>query len=611
MTASPCYAMPLSPDEPLLLLGDCLDVLARLPAESVDVVIADPPAGIGFMAKPWDSFASYQPRTPKGRDIAARLGADELIRRAANLLLGLALSERTEGLPAREDAAALAAELRERAKAPAPLPPWAVGFVAFMVDVWSEVDRVLKPGGWVCSWALPKTADLAGLALRAVGWDVHDSLLHLFGQGMAKAGDLGKRIDAMRSEDPRMRVWCRWLRSVMDERQAKSSAIAERFGFNARMVDHWAARDTDSQPSMPRLDQIPTLLDALGIEELPDEMREIASALNAAKGQPGEAWWRREVVSVRTDAATAAGSRTVPLLTGPGVIVDSLPATPEAERWTDWSSQLAPGHEQWLLARKPTRLTYARQVLTHGCGALNIGACRVPRGADEHAAKVEWHAKYGERDYSHGEGIRAEQGFDHAKVSAPHPGGSWPKNVVLSEGGEGCPVAELDRQSGQQQNGKLEPHHHMRASENLSMSGPNQERHAKRASPGDAGGASRYFTRFRYQAKNDDRGAGLRTDVRNEHPTPKSVELMRWLVALLAAKAEHTGELPAVVLDPFLGSGSTGVACVAERVRFVGIERDASSFEVARSRILAAIGSPEHAAEANEVAPAGAQLSLL
>jgi DNA modification methylase len=86
---------------------------------------------------------------------------------------------------------------------------------------------------------------------------------------------------------------------------------------------------------------------------------------------------------------------------------------------------------------------------------------------------------------------------------------------------------------------------------------------------------------------------------------------MRWLVALLAAKAEHTGGLPAVVLDPFLGSGSTGVACVAERVRFVGIERDQASFDVARSRILAAIGSPEHAAEANEVAPAGAQLSLL
>ena len=116
-------ALPETVEAPLLVLGDCLDVLARLPAESVDVVITDPPAGIGMMGKPWDSFASYEPRTAKGLDVNARLA----------------------GL----------------------LAPWAVGFVAFLVDVWSEVDRVLKPGGIVCAWALPKTADLAGLALRA------------------------------------------------------------------------------------------------------------------------------------------------------------------------------------------------------------------------------------------------------------------------------------------------------------------------------------------------------------------------------------------------------------------------------------------------------------
>ena len=103
----------------------------------------------------------------------------------------------------------------------------------------------------------------------------------------------------------------------------------------------------------------------------------------------------------------------------------------------------------------------------------------------------------------------------------------------------------------------------------------------------------------------------MRSDIRNTHPTPKSVDLMRWLVALLAAKAEHTGGLPAVVLDPFAGSFTTGVACVAERVRFIGIERDADSFEVGRARVLAAIGSPEAAAEANEAAPTGGQLALL
>ena len=505
--------LPPTPDEPLLLHGDCLDVLARLPDACVDVVITDPPAGIGFMAKPWDSFANYQPRTPNGRDIAARLGADDLIRRAANLLLGLALSERTEGLPAREDAAALAAALRERAKAPAPLPPWAGGFVAFMADVWSEVDRVLKPGGWVCSWALPKTADLAGLALRAVGWDVHDSLLHLFGQGMAKAGDLGKRIDAMLG----------------------------------------AEREVVGKVAQPR-------------------------SVTAGVGQT-RGGGRQEAQDV------------------------TAPATPEAERWTDWSSQLAPGHEQWQLARKPTRLTYARQVLTHGCGALNIGACRVPRGDDRKPGTAGIFAS----EHTYGNAPRV--GYD------PHLGGSWPKNVVLSEGGEGCPVAELDRQgraAGAHSAGAAQSPDGLKPSSGsiVTSNAPALD-HVKPRRHGDDGGVSRFFTRFRYQAKNDDRGAGLREDIRNEHPTPKSVEFMRWLVALLAAKAEHTGGLPALVLDPFLGSGSTGVACVAERVRFIGIERDDGSFEVARSRILTAIGSPELAAEAAATAPAGSQLSLL
>mgnify|MGYP000467513612 CR=1 FL=1 len=478
--------LPPTPDEPLLLHGDCLDVLARLPDACVDVVITDPPAGIGFMAKPWDSFAGYQPRSDKGRRVAD----------------GLALLD---------------------------LAAWAVGFVAFLVDVWSEVDRVLKPGGWVCSWALPKTADLAGLALRAVGWDVHDSLLHLFGQGMAKAGDLGKKID--------------------------KAAGAER------------------------------------------------EVVGSKAGTPGYSLAESKGSNVYQDGIGGSGDPEIECQI-------TAPATPEAERWTDWSSQLAPGHEQWLLARKPTRLTYARQVLAHGTGALNIGACRVPRGEADRE-RIETAVSQGAgifaSEYTYGDGGRV--------AYALPGGGSWPKNVVLSEGGEGCPVAELDRQgraAGAHSAGAAQSPDGLKPSSGsiVTSNAPALD-HVKPRRHGDDGGVSRFFTRFRYQAKNDDRGAGLREDIRNEHPTPKSVEFMRWLVALLAAKAEHTGGLPALVLDPFLGSGSTGVACVAERVRFIGIERDDGSFEVARSRILTAIGSPELAAEAAATAPAGSQLSLL
>ena len=86
---------------------------------------------------------------------------------------------------------------------------------------------------------------------------------------------------------------------------------------------------------------------------------------------------------------------------------------------------------------------------------------------------------------------------------------------------------------------------------------------------------------------------------------------MRWLQRLVTPTAKQTGDLPGVVLSRFLGSGTDGIAAVAEGFRFVGFELDPSHFEVARSRIMAAIGSPEEAAAANAVAPKGAQLGLL
>jgi site-specific DNA-methyltransferase (adenine-specific) len=67
----------------------------------------------------------------------------------------------------------------------------------------------------------------------------------------------------------------------------------------------------------------------------------------------------------------------------------------------------------------------------------------------------------------------------------------------------------------------------------------------------------------------------------NHHPTVKPVALMRWLVRLVARPGD-------VVLDPFLGSGTTGIACAEESRDFIGIEREAEYVEIARRRIEAA-----------------------
>jgi hypothetical protein len=104
---------------------------------------------------------------------------------------------------------------------------------------------------------------------------------------------------------------------------------------------------------------------------------------------------------------------------------------------------------------------------------------------------------------------------------------------------------------------------------------------------GDTGGPSRFF----YCAKADraDRGEG------NDHPTTKSTSLMRWLVTLISRPGE-------TVLDPFCGSGSTGVAALRCERRFVGVERDAHYHAIALKR-LAAVDGPLFARPAGEAAP--------
>lgn len=64
----------------------------------------------------------------------------------------------------------------------------------------------------------------------------------------------------------------------------------------------------------------------------------------------------------------------------------------------------------------------------------------------------------------------------------------------------------------------------------------------------------------------------------NTHPTVKATELMRWLCRLVTPPK-------GTVLDPFMGSGSTGLACACEGFEFIGIEKEAAYFEIAKKRI--------------------------
>jgi DNA modification methylase len=249
--------------------------------------------------------------------------------------------------------------------------------------------------------------------------------------------------------------------------------------------------------------------------------------------------------------------------------LDSLPrtapATPEAERWQGWGTALKPSYEPVVLARKPLAGTVAQNVQRYGTGALNIDAARIDPGS-EVPGGGGWAAHQ----------VEQTEGWDRPYVNGVHamPShtlGRWPANAVLDE--EAARL--LDEQTGErpgfttQRDLKASPG----AVNGIYHKGMGAFDAGIREGYNDSGGASRFF--YVAKAGRAEREIG---QARNHHPTVKPVALMQWLCRLVTPPG-------GLILDPFTGSGSTGMAALREGFDFVGIEREADYVEIARARI--------------------------
>lgn len=192
---------------------------------------------------------------------------------------------------------------------------------------------------------------------------------------------------------------------------------------------------------------------------------------------------------------------------------------------------------------------------------------------------------------------------ENGKASEPHSDGRWPANVTLDE--EAARL--LDEATGQLTSGTGSIR-----KETGAGYAPNA--FGKESRPagtpcieyGDTGGASRFF--YVAKASRGERNAGCEdiekqmlrwssgdqspgtfqsegTDktAHNHHPTVKPIDLMRWLCRLITPPG-------GIVLDAFMGSGTTGLAAVEEKFRFIGIEREPPYFEIAKKRITGPAG---------------------
>ena len=290
----------------------------------------------------------------------------------------------------------------------------------------------------------------------------------------------------------------------------------------------------------------------------------------------------------------------------------TAPATDAARQWDGWGTALKPAHEPVVVARKPLVGTVAANVQQHGTGALNIDGCRVgttDKLGGGHASSGQQMTGGWRRPWmDDAEAVAANAARSRAAVEKAEQFGRWPPNILLShtpECGEACAedcaVAEMDRQSGV---AKPKPRREgVRGGNGFGMFDDAKSAAASGVWPEDAGGgASRFFPVFRYQAKasRSERERGLNEGQKATHPTVKPVELMRWLVRLVTPPG-------GVVLDPFTGSGTTGVAATLEGARFIGIEREAEYHAIATARIQHATASRDRVAQ-SRAAPANGDL---
>jgi site-specific DNA-methyltransferase (adenine-specific) len=367
--------------------GDALAVLPTLPDQSVDAVVTDPPYGLEFMGREWDRFIA-----PKGR--ADLVDHSNFKPTKSDFKDGVGTRV---GMPKKNPRCNLCARLRfdkPSSKCDCSIPDWDTRTREYAQDYGSwceqwavECLRVLKPGGFLLAFGGTRTWHRLTCAIEDAGFEIRDTISWLYGSGFPKSLDVSKAIDK-----------------------------------------------------------------AAGAE--------------------------REVISPNSPDVTA-------------------PTTDAARRWSGWGTALKPGWEPIVMARKPLAGTVAANVQAHGTGALNIDGCRVggrPNGGGAHAVSI-----YG-----------SNGNYESGPNAVGNPAGRWPPNVMLTHATDcqpatcapGCPVAELDQQSGTVRSSGLY---------NKGARGVGPKVGAASipidgltsASYSDSGGASQFFPAFRYEPKAD------------------------------------------------------------------------------------------------------------
>jgi DNA modification methylase len=516
-----------------LLLGDNIQWLKTLPGDSVDSVLTDPPYGLRSIVK----------RFGKANSKDAQFGTDGVFKRSSKGFMG---KEWDSDVPS--------------------------------VEFWREVYRILKPGGHILSFGGTRTYHRMATAIEDAGFEIRDQLQWIYGSGFPKSHNIGKAIDK-RTDWSQYDNFKKMLKKRREELGLSQLDAYKKCKFSTK---------TFGGNSWFENGKIPSKKDYLLLKKgllLDDKFDSLFEEVH------------REFIEVRKNSESNGNIR----FTNYG----EWNVTKGNSEWENWGTNLKPANEPICLARKPlSERTIAENVLKWGTGGINIGRCRI--GNELRTTPI------------HSDDVKVDntlfglhKTIQHERVETTE--GRFPSNIMFDE--EAGKI--LDEQSGILTSGKMKSTHirHTDGSPN-GIFGKFNPYHPIGETYGDSGGASRFFYCPKVSKKERDmgledfdekhsiqKGHGLDRicgncgakmlnpqdcickepnwilpPKKNSHPTVKPINLMSYLVKLITP-------IGGTVLDPFMGSGSGGIATLLEGFNFIGMEQDSEYFEIATARI--------------------------
>lgn len=519
----------------VVYVGDCRKVLAQLEPNQFHAVVTDPPYGLEFMGKEWDAPWKGDGGTNARQHRAAEMSDPVKAKYLRHNVTYGGVGKRNNGrIEVADEGTDVSHPFRDGTNRVVYGLSDPQGFQAWFHTCADAMLRVAKPGAHLLSFGGTRMQHRMVCAIEDSGWEVRDIIMWCYGSGFPKSHDISKAIDKM------------------------------------------AGADRNRYPG---------------------------------------------------GLSTRQGDGSIIGLGHSGSLIDNDPVTDAAKQWSGWGSALKPAVEPICVARKPLTGTLAQNTLEHGCGGLNIDGCRVGSSDGNTTARVpslvgntaapfgkgvamggngfvlgRWPANFimshhaecklvgtrASKDTSVITESTGEVVSDNTSLSGPNYGRTITGSVQrpdeeVWECHPDCPCRLLDEQSGVSKSsaGPVNKYYTPSGSGcyNLNREAGDRKSDETYLGFGDAGGASRFF--YTAKANSDDRPHGKGSTT---HPTVKPLDLMRYLVRLVCAQG-------GIVLDPFMGSGSTGCAALLEGMKFVGVEQSQEYADIAVGRLKLALQS--------------------